>query len=29
MAIINGVKVKIFTLNSNPALAKEIADYVG
>ena len=29
MAIINGVKVKIFTLNSNPALAKEIAGYVG
>ena len=29
MAIINGVKVKIFTLNSNPALAKEIADHVG
>ncbi|HNZ50074.1 MAG TPA: ribose-phosphate pyrophosphokinase [Bacilli bacterium] len=28
MAEINGKKIKFFTLNSNPELAKEIADYV-
>ena len=29
MAIIHGKKIKIFSLNSNPELAKEIADYIG
>ncbi len=29
MAEIHGKKVKIFSLNSNPVLAQEIADYVG
>ena len=29
MATIHGKKIKIFSLNSNPKLAKEIADYVG
>ena len=29
MATIHGKKIKIFSLNSNPVLAKEIADYVG
>ena len=29
MATIHGKKVKIFSLNSNRELAKEIADYVG
>ena len=29
MAIVHGKKIKIFSLNSNPVLAKEIADYVG
>jgi ribose-phosphate pyrophosphokinase len=29
MAIIHGTKVKLFSLNSNPELAKEIADYMG
>lgn len=29
MAIIHGKKIKIFALNSNKELAKEIADYVG
>lgn len=29
MATIHGKKIKIFSLNSNPELAKEIADYVG
>lgn len=29
MAIIHGNKVKLFTLNSNPELAQEIADYMG
>lgn len=29
MAIIHGKKIKIFTLNSNIPLAKEIADYIG
>ena len=29
MAIVHGKKIKIFSLNSNPILAKEIADYVG
>ena len=28
MAIVHGVKVKLFTLNSNPELAQEIADYM-
>lgn len=28
MAIIHGVKVKLFTLSSNPELAREIADYM-
>jgi len=29
MAVVHGSKVKLFTLNSNPDLAKEIADYMG
>jgi ribose-phosphate pyrophosphokinase len=29
MATIHGKKIKIFSLNSNPILAQEIADYVG
>ena len=29
MAEIHGIKVKLFALNSNPELAKEIADYMG
>lgn len=29
MAVVHGTKVKIFTLNSNPDLAKEIAEYIG
>ncbi len=29
MANIHGTKVKLFSLNSNPELAKEIADYMG
>ena len=29
MATIHGKKIKIFSLNSNPKLAQEIADYVG
>ena len=29
MAEIHGTKVKLFTLNSNPELAQEIADYMG
>lgn len=29
MAIVHGTKVKMFTLNSNPELAKEIAEYIG
>jgi ribose-phosphate pyrophosphokinase len=29
MAIVHGSKVKLFTLNSNPELAKEIAEYMG
>ena len=29
MAVIHGSKKKIFTLSSNPELAKEIADYIG
>ena len=29
MAIIDGEKVKLFSLNSNPVLGKEIADYMG
>jgi ribose-phosphate pyrophosphokinase len=29
MAIVHGSKVKLFTLNSNPDLAQEIADYMG
>lgn len=29
MATVHGKKIKIFSLNSNPELAKEIADYVG
>ena len=29
MAIVHGSKVKLFTLDSNPDLAKEIADYMG
>lgn len=29
MADIHGAKVKLFTLNSNPELAQEIADYMG
>ena len=29
MATIHGKKIKIFSLNSNPELAQEIADYVG
>ena len=29
MATIHGKKIKIFALNSNPELAREIADYVG
>lgn len=29
MATIHGKKIKLFSLNSNPKLAKEIADYVG
>ena len=29
MATIHGKKIKIFSLNSNPELAEEIADYVG
>ena len=29
MADLHGNKVKLFALNSNPELAKEIADYVG
>jgi ribose-phosphate pyrophosphokinase len=28
MAVVHGVKVKLFTLNSNPELAREIADYM-
>ena len=28
MANVHGKKIKIFTLNSNPELAKEIADYI-
>lgn len=29
MALVHGKKVKLFTLNSNPELAREIADYMG
>ena len=29
MAVVHGKKIKIFSLNSVPALAQEIADYVG
>lgn len=29
MATVHGQKIKLFSLNSNPQLAKEIADYVG
>ena len=29
MAIIHGKKIKLFALNSNPELAKEIANYMG
>ena len=29
MAEVHGLKVKLFTLNSNPQLAQEIADYMG
>lgn len=29
MADVHGTKVKLFALNSNPKLAKEIADYIG
>lgn len=29
MAIVHGSKVKLFTLNSNPNLAREIAEYMG
>ncbi|HHX78938.1 MAG TPA: ribose-phosphate pyrophosphokinase [Acholeplasmataceae bacterium] len=29
MAVVHGKKVKLFTLNSNPELAREIAEYMG
>lgn len=29
MAIVHGKKIKLFTLNSNPELAREIAEYMG
>lgn len=29
MAVVHGSKIKIFSLNSNPKLAQEVADYIG
>jgi ribose-phosphate pyrophosphokinase len=29
MAVVHGSKIKLFSLNSNPRLAQEIADYIG
>lgn len=29
MAVVHGSKIKLFSLNSNPQLAKEIAEYIG